>query len=552
MIDISVVKAAIPKVESELLQPEYAADLLDCNIESGSLAPVKGDLLLPDPIQADTETVYHTGDQLYQWPGLVDVARSFDDIDSKRILFTGSGYPKETDTALGDTGGGPWPSATRRNGLPTPEDAPGILLGGTAGEEADERGRYSWVYTYYFERPDGSVIESAPSPPSGIITLMDGETATMDLMAYPSPAVEGCSYTGVRIYRIQATENSALYHFVHEQASVSDWLDNVTDLEASANVILETMDMSTGSPVSWDRPIDNLNGITKVDSGFFVGYSGNKIYPSVIFVPYAFPGKYSLSADSKIKGIGCAGSVVVALTEDAPYLLIGQDPATVSFRSLNYSRPCIGENRSIVSTPGGVMFPSNEGFFLISPTGTETSLTENIFTVDQWEALNPASFISFLYRGKLVAMEAGTKNIHIIDFRRGRYERAQAEEIIRAAYQKKEDGTIYLVQDSADGRELRQWRGGEDKPLYWESKIFTQGTQAFYSRALVRGVFTGGKTATITLNVDGVDRPPITVAKPGMVNTGRIRGNEVIVKISGTAKIKRFRLGGSAREVLNV
>jgi len=550
LIDISVFKAAIPLIEPELLPPENAADLLDCNIDRGSLAPVKGDLLLSDPIEADTETVYHTGNKLYQWPGLVDVARSFDDLDSKRIVFTGSGYPKETDTALGDTGAGPWPAATRRNGLPAPVDPPGILMGGTSGE--DTQGIYSWVYTYFFTRPDGSEIESSTSPPTADITILEGETITLTALAYPSPSVEGCSYSGIRIYRMQATEASALYHFVQEQANLNAWLDDVSDLEASANAILETMNMSTGYPVAWSTPVEALSGITKVNSGFFVGFSGEKIYPSVLFVSFAFPGKYSLSADSLIKAIGSIGSVVVALTDDRPHFLIGQDPATVSFKSVDYSRPCLGDNRSVISTPGGVIFPSHEGFFLIDATGVETSLTGGIFTPEQWAALNPSTFISFLYRGKLVAMEAGTQNIHIIDTRRGRYERAQADDgIIRAAYQKKEDGTIYMVVDNATGRELRQWRGGDVKPLFWKSKTFDLGTKAFYSRALVRGNFSDGKTAKITLDIDGVDKD-FTVTKAGMLNLGRIRANEVIAKLSGTATIKRVIIGSSAREVLNV
>jgi len=551
LIDLSVFKPAYPIVEPENLPPEYAADLLDCDLTRGGLRATKLDSLQTSiAISVDTQSIYFNGNVWYQWPGLVDVAKNFDSITSKRVLITGDGYPKETDTALGDTGLGPWPAATRRNGLPAPADAPGILLGGVAG--TDEKGRYSWVYTYYYTRPDGSVIESAPSPPTAVITVMDGETVTLTTMAYPDPAVAGCSYTGIRIYRMVATESGALYHFVHEQTDVLDWLDDVSDETASANAILETMDMSSGYPVSWEKPIDTLKGITLVDYGYFVGYDGNKIYPSVLFVGYAFPGKYSLSTDSQIKGLGYTGSVVIVLTEANPYMLYGQDPATLSLRRLNYVRPCIGKTRSIVSTPVGVIFPSLEGLAMIDATGTEHLLTENIFTQDQWTALNPDNFISFLYRGKYVAFESGTQNVHIIDFKKGLYEKGQAYGVVRAAFQKEEDKRIYIVVDNVDVRELRKWRGGLTKAYYWESKTFSFGSKTFFSRAKITGDFSGGGTVSVTLCVDGVDRPAITVTGPGIVNIGRFYARSISAKFSGKATVTRFLLGSSAREVLNV
>ena len=148
-----------------------------------------------------------------------------------------------------------------------------------------------------------------------------------------------------------------------------------------------------------------------------------------------------------------------------------------------------------------------------------------------------------------------------------------------------------MIVDNETGRELRQWRGGPVKSLLWQSKTFDRGTKTFYSRLLVRGDFSEkeittpllvpetinldsgvewddgielgdhwvwstevtqfGTSAVITLNIDGIDKS-FTVTKSGMVNIGRIRANTIIVKVSGTATIKRIIIGSSAREVLNV
>ncbi|RLB93531.1 MAG: hypothetical protein DRH26_03660 [Deltaproteobacteria bacterium] len=489
-------------------------------------------------------------DGIYEWDTPVDIAKNLDSITSERILISGDGYPKEADVALGSTGAGPWPAATRRNGLPAPDTAPGLSIGGSGTEV---QGEYSWVYTYYFTRPDGTVIESAPSPPTAVITVDVGETVTLTTMAYPSPAVDGCSYTGVRIYRLYSTEISSLYHFVREQTNVNNWLDNVSDAQASANAVLETMDMSTGFPVSWDVPIDTLKGVILTDFGFFVGYSGNEVYLSVIFVSYAFPGKYSLSTDSEIVGLGYTGSIVVVLTKANPHILSGQNPASVSIRRLNYVRPCIGESRSIISTPAGVIFPSKEGMSMIDNTGTETLITENIFTAEQWEALNPETFTSFLFQGRLVCFEVGTKNVHIIDYRKGVYEKGQALRIVRGALHEEADQLIYIITDDAStGRELRVWRGGTAKDYSWQSKVFDLIPKTSISRGNIKGDFSGGKTASLTMVKDGVDMSPITITGEGLVNLGRKLSNNVSIKLSGQAKIKKIYLGRSASEALNV
>ena len=336
-------RGCVPIVENEDLNEIYASEVVDCDLKRDSLRPVNSDLNVSASIGNSTQTIWYSGSHWYQFDDILHIVKALDAISSKRVVISSGDasttyYPKETDTALGDAGAGPWPAATRRHGMPAPSSAPVIVAGGTA--TGDFEGSYSWVYTYFYTRPDGSVIESAPSPPSDIFDAYDDHTTvTVGSMAWPSPAVAGVTYSGIRIYRMVSSSTGALFHFVHEQATVADWIDTVTDAAASLNAVLETMDVSSGISVYWSRPLDTLKGLTMIGNGIFVGFKDNYIYPSVTFVSYAYPEAYQLAADVTIKAIGYTGSMAIVLTESTPYLLLGQDPATLSLVRIDVTRP---------------------------------------------------------------------------------------------------------------------------------------------------------------------------------------------------------------------
>ena len=199
------------------------------------------------------------------------------------------------------------------------------------------------------------------------------------------------------------------------------------------------------------------------------------------------------------------------------------------------------------------MFPSTEGLILIDASGLDTVLTKKMFTPAQWTALNPDDFIAFQYQGKYVAFEAGSVNVHIIDYENGVYEKGQLTYACYGGYQDKATGTIYIITgDGSTGRKIINWRGGTAKNYSWTSKVHQYPSKQFFSRMKLEGDFSGETSATVTLTVDGVARTPITVSDSGLKSIGRFWGNNISYKIAGQAAIKQIIIGASAREVLSV
>jgi len=529
MIDISNFQGEIPKLSYKLLPGNAADRALDCDLSAGALMASKGVSSVQE-VSADTQTVYRlTAGNFLQWSSQVNVVKALVADSGNRVLYSGDGYPKETNAALSPS--------TRRLGIPAPTNALTIILDGTPGEDAEAIRVCSYVYTLVGTWEDGSEVESAPSPPTAVLEQQTG--VEFSLSGFANSSATGVHTSHYRLYRLNSGDYGAEYQFMADAPlGTSAYLDQISD--ADLGEVLPT--------TYWTDPEDGLSGLVATSHGLVFGFVGNTVYPSEVFIPYAYPVTYSLVTESDIVGMGYTGSMVVALTKTFPYILIGQDPATMSIQRLGYQQPCISA-RSIVSAPGGVAYASPDGLFLINETGSGALMTKDIFTKTQWKALAPENLIGFYYDDSYYGFFSGTETGFRINLNTGLYDRISLLQNVYGGEYCPEDDLLYLIQTKASAREIVSWDTGSAQDYTWKSKGFSYPNLLAYTAGIIQGDFTPGDVV-FSLYVDGVLAHSATITSGDIFRIPPKLGTNFQVEVIGQATIDRIIVGPSVTDIV--
>lgn len=533
MIDIQGFKGEIPRVSNKLLPVEYAASSINCDLESGSLQPVKANSSIMD-VAADIKTIHDMDGSFLQWAEAVNVVKSLVADSGNRIMYTGAGYPKDTNAALSLVSP-PFPTNTRRLGIPGPTNPLVLNLVGTAG--ADVVHSSSYVYTIVGKWEDGSVVESAPSPPTAVFDVYSGITPR--LTGFTNASAAGAYTTHFRLYRLNDGDISSEYQYVDEMTvSNGTYDDNVTADDLGE--VLPTAE--------WTAPEEALTGLIATSHGLTFGFKGNTIFPSEIFIPYAFPSSYGLPTESDIVGLGYTGSLVVVLTETVPYILIGQDPLTLSLKRLGYNQKCVSA-RSIVNIPGGVVYASPDGLYLINEAGAGNLITKKLFKKKQWEALGPENLFGFYYDESYVGFFAGTNTGFSLHLETGEYKVIETDNAVYGGTYSAYADLLYLIQTKSAVREIVSFQSGTLADYTWVSKVFETSHRRGYTAGRVRGDFTAG-SVTLSFYVGGVFAGSKTVSDDRIFRLNIPGGTSFQIKATGKATVDRILIGRSAIEVV--
>lgn len=146
-------------------------------------------------------------------------------------------------------------------------------------------------------------------------------------------------------------------------------------------------DVDLGTALSdnylWDRAPDNLTNLRAHPNGFFVASYLNTLYFSEPFAPWAWPEDYRVPLPAQIVGIGIYGSTIVVATDAHIYTFSGPHPTSLYKQKLAF-QPCLSQ-RAVVETDLGVIFPSAEGFQLVSADGSPANVTREWFKPEDWD-----------------------------------------------------------------------------------------------------------------------------------------------------------------------
>lgn len=474
-------------------------------------------------MQASTKTIYWfnrdaDGGYWFEWDSDVDVVRGPIVNDTNlRTYFTGDGAPKLTTASLGQSGGGPYPGASRSLGIPAPT-AP--TAAGPSGSPPSGAQTISTAYVVTFVSEFGE--EGPTSPASNVIDRWDGGTVTLSSIPVPSGAFVAPTK---RIYRIELNN---VFQFVAEiPAATTTYSDTVKS-------------ESLGDPVpseEWVAPHEDMVGLTALPNGVLMGWWGNTLAFSEAYQPHAWPIRYRLALDYDIVGAAVSAYGVVVVTKGMPYLIAGSSPASMSQTKLDVIQACLSK-RSVVDMGNYVVYASADG--LVAVGGTETHLiTESHITPEQWRtAFDPQSIHAYRWDDRYLGFySGGSFSFHPQEGFRVFTQQCDC------AFLDDQTGDLYIKQ----GTNLRKWGQGEPSLYTWRSKVFSVAPGHVFSACKVDAV---NYPVTLKFYTDGALRKTKSVSSPHAFRLPtRERYREMEIELTGTAAVNAVQIANTMSEV---
>lgn len=442
----------LPGLHPHKLSEAHAQTAKNCKLWSGAIDALEGF----SPVQAvttvgDPGTIFKYSDSVWlEWPDEIDVVRSpvaNDPYD--RVFYTGDSYPRVADSTRITSGAAPYPSASLRLGVPAPDSAPSVTLGGTPDDPNDEPETRYYVVTYVNRYGE----EGPPSNPSNQIEVKPGETVSVGIPAAPTGNYDVVS---VNIYRSNTAAGVNQFQFV-------------AGVNVGSGTYVDSLDSSALGEVlpseEWDPPPDDMEGIVAMPGGFLAGFRKNQVMFSEPGLPHAWPVRYWLTLDYDVVGLGVFGNTLVICTTGVPYLANGAHPGGMALTRTRIEQACVSK-RGIVSVAGGVVYPSPDGLVFIGIDGA-TLVTEGVFTRDEWRALTPSSIRAALWERLYVAFHTG--GAFVFNPAQPDAGLVRLDELtVAGMYTDLEDDALYVASNGS----IQQWAAGADLTYTWKSRPF--------------------------------------------------------------------------------
>jgi hypothetical protein len=275
-------------------------------------------------------------------------------------------------------------------------------LAGYTGSGSDYR---AYFYTYvsrYGEEGPGSDLAEVTDYASGRMQVNNIESPAVG-DTHLTTTVNG-KYPSVNIYRTATTGDgtadfllvcNAMWDDGVKSYAVGDFIINSNDLYectvagtwatgtfVQGELVSTTILTTTNDSYLWRRCPDDLTNLRSHPNGFFVASKGNVLYCSAPFAPWAWPEDYEIPLPAQIVGLGVFGSTIVVATDGHIYTFSGPHPESLYKQRLAF-QPCLSQ-RAVVETDLGVIFPSLEGFQLVSADGSPANVTREWFKPEDW------------------------------------------------------------------------------------------------------------------------------------------------------------------------
>lgn len=590
-ISIPTFGGEVPLRTARLLEQIQAAAAVNCDLRRGALEPLRGPKFEHDmPVGAAT-IFKHASDSWMSWhkSGVSVIKSAILDIEEEGML----GH-------LLVCGDKPYPiqylagGVTCRLGLPRPGSAPLVkvmkqeaiinttVVYGFGGENvADLPPRYGidqlpnvdgdgirlvataevddteptepedvtiqrssiYCYTYVRSLADGRIQqESAPSPPSELVDVEDGDGVTIH--GFSVPDIEDANITHLRLYRTVSGEKSSEFRFLVELSiDTIEHVDTIHDKDVPAEVLRTSL---------WDAIPDDARGLIKTDNGLYAAFHNNELLISEPFVGYAFPSAYRLTVEDSIVALGHVDGTIIVLTKGRPYLVAGSVPESLQLIHLPIEQACVSA-ASVASLPGGIVYASPDGLMLFT-TGEQSLASAQTFTREQWQALRPESIMGTVHDGRYIAFfmdtnqgfifSVGAKDIVRIALREGWK--------VRCLYHHSEDDAVYIGADTPEGSGIWKLEAGEYLPYRWRSKAFFTSALVSMNAVRIEGEQQGAKALSVSVFGPKSDRPRARL-RVSNTRAHRIRATrsekEWAIEVRGAVPVYELRLGSSIEGV---
>lgn len=446
-IDVSQFTGIAPRINDALLPVDHGTIAKNVAAYSGGIKPMARSTLAAQLAEA-AATIYLTRNSV--WLGfdkeseVVEAPLRDDQFD--RVYYSNEDGVFVTAPSVWSEGTGNLPRISYALGQPAPTVAPTLSKAGTPGG--------SPVTRYYAYSRVSVWGEESPPSPLASIDVETGETVTAaDFVAASAEYVPTAKY----------------YLYRSETGTTADSLVFVAETTATSFEDVVTVTGDAIDSILWDGPPTGLRGIIPLPNGAIAGFVGRELWFSEPYQPHAWPSDYMIPLDYDIVAIGVTGGTVVVATTAQPYIVHGAHPATYLPQKLPEYAPCLS-GKGLVSSAGGVIWPSLEGLYAVSGGGAQYITFDKVRRIE-WNSYFPATMIG-------AAMEGGYLGLYFNG------------NSLRAAVKLERDGTltthdiagIAIITNQQDGFAYFLASNGTDvykvggntspSTMEWQSKSF--------------------------------------------------------------------------------
>lgn len=442
----------LPRIEPHLLPAGASQDVLNANMQRGSLVPYKAPAKVADLAKVGTKlAIYRFGRAIdddarywFHWLKDTDVARgAIPDDTQERTYFTEAGQPpRVTDSTMATTGAA-MPSAWYRLGIPAPTVRATVTVT-QQPNPPDNLERQSCLLAYTFVSAWGE-----EGPPNEVSDPFDAATDdTLNVINMEGPPSGEYNITLKRLYisTTDATGTAVLRFWKEVPAGAVTFSDKV-DFTALGEALPEH---------ALVPPPADLFGLMAHPAGFMIGFSGKRVYRSEVFKPYGWP-YYSPVAD-EIVGGDIMGQATVICTKGDTYLATQADPVTFTPLRLEGNQPCVAK-RTIRAFKGGVVYASPDGLVMVDQSGGMGVVTEELLTREQWQAYRPSSMHASVHDNRYFCWyDTGTARGGLIfDLTRGAMSLTRTDVYATASYSDGRRDELFLALPDGD---VHKWDAG--------------------------------------------------------------------------------------------
>lgn len=598
----------VPRTTPRLLENNQAACAINCELERGHLAPLRGPGKAAELAQSSRTIFKHRQDGWLAWSKPVNVVESAipdgaDDTPLGQLFITGD-RPYPTQYLAG--------GHVCRLGLPRPQSAPTAevvrplqvktarcltwgsyhnvmaparygqeeylnsvnvtwkpvraLAAGwlddansaacNAGATAEIMGwdeeqiidcgkERTTAYCYTYVRSLASGVIRQESAPSPPTMLMDvPDGHGVKLSGFTLPDLPEHGITHLRIYRTVSGMQISSFRFVCELAFPCSGYE---DTELDRDISAEALQTST-----WDPIPDDAKGLIVTEGGIYAAFRGNELLLSEPYHAYAFPADYRLTLADNIVALWHWENTIMILTEGRPYLAAGNEPGQMQLARLPHEQSCVSA-LSLGHDDGRLLYASPDG--LAEMAGVNLALaTAQLFTREQWQKLEPANILGAVIDSKYLGFFRNTNCGFILGKDGHGVIRARLPEDMKvlALYHHSRDDCVYLSIDGRDGHGVWQWEAGKELPYLWRSKPFFTSRILSMRAVRIEGEQTPCKLVNVAIYGPDLCRPR---QKLKLVNTRSKRIQSMraeklwCIELSGTATVYEARLGTGIEEL---
>lgn len=312
-------------------------------------------------------------------------------------------------------------------------------------------------------------------------------------------------------------------------------------------IVIKNTD-ATLDTVGWDLPPSGLKGLTLLPNGFFAAFSGDTLYFSEPYAPWAWP--YAMSFPVNLVGMRSIENSLVVTTVTTPYMVSGVHPDAMTQAALSASQAGISDFGMCV-VGNSVAYISNDGLAVVRGFDVDLTISQQLWTREVWRqkfgTMLPDMELAF-HDGAIVCSSPsggllwelrldseGGGNLSVLDVGGG----------VSAMYVLPFTDQLYYV----SGTQLLQYKSGASAQYNW------WGRDSILSRPINFGagyINTSG-TVTLTIYADGVQWHKQTFTEPGYfrIPSGR-KALRWSYRLTGTGVVKELSLAETMQELRNV